>query len=475
MGWETVIGLEVHVQLRTRTKMFCGCSTQFGDPPNTNICPVCLGMPGALPVPNREAVCLGVRTALALGCRVQNVSAFERKSYFYPDLPKGYQISQFQLPLAISGILVIDGEGGQRSIGISRLHLEEDAGKSVHDRIPGKTAVDFNRSGIPLAEIVSEPDLRTPEEARSYLTSLKQLLQYLDVSDCNMEAGSLRVDANLSVREAGGELGTKQELKNLNSFSGVVRALTMLGDRQIELLERGQVVEQQTFTVEKSGLRIMRAKEVSPDYRYFPDPDLPPLNLESAGISVEAERASLPELPWVRSARIREEYGLSAYAADVLTGSVKLADYFESVPKSSVASKEVANWVMDSVLADVKSHEGEFRVSADRLGELVELVVTGKVSKRAGKEVFAALAESSEEPVVVAARLGLLQVSDDAQLAVWVEKTLEAHREHVERYRAGETKLMDFFMGLALNESGGRANPKQLRTVLEKRLAVSDS
>jgi aspartyl-tRNA(Asn)/glutamyl-tRNA(Gln) amidotransferase subunit B len=345
----------------------------------------------------------------------------------------------------------------------------------VHDKIPGKTAVDFNRSGIPLAEIVSEPELQTPEEARSYLTSLKQLLRYLDVSDCNMEMGSLRVDANLSVRRAGEELGTKQELKNLNSFSGVVRALTLLRNRQIESLEHGRVVEQQTFTVERTGLRIMRAKEVSPDYRYFPDPDLPPLNLEAAGIDVEAERVSLPELPWVRSARIREEYGLTAYAADVLTGSVKLADYFESVPQDMVDSQEVANWVMDSVLADAKSHDGDFRVTSDRLGELVRLVVTGEMSKRAGKEVFKALAESSEEPAVIAERLGLLQVSDENQLAVWVEGVIEAQPEHVDRFRAGETKLLDFFMGRALNESGGRANPKRLRAILEERLRESDS
>jgi aspartyl-tRNA(Asn)/glutamyl-tRNA(Gln) amidotransferase subunit B len=468
MGWDTVIGLEVHVQLRTLSKMFCGCSTAFGDPPNTNVCPVCLGLPGALPVPNRAAICLGVRTALALDCTIQNVSIFERKSYFYPDLPKGYQISQFQRPLATSGGLAINSETGSRRIGLSRLHLEEDAGKSLHDRVPNNTAVDFNRSGVPLVEIVSEPELREPEEARAYLSSLKQVLRYLDVSGCNMEEGSLRVDANLSVRRPGDVLGVKQELKNLNSFAAVVRGLTLLRERQIECLERRESVELQTFTFDGNGLRATRTKEESHDYRYFPDPDLPPLVLDASGIDVETERASLPELPWDRRARFEETLGLPAYAAEVITSAAKLADYFEAVVRWYADAKTVANWILDAVMADRNTHGGEFRVHPKRLAELLAMIGDGRLSKRAGKDVFAVLAEKDEEPEHVAERMGLLQVSDDAQLKVWVDRVLDSYPQHVVRYHAGEVKLLDYFMGRAMEESEGRANPTRLRTVLQR-------
>ncbi len=470
MDWETVIGLEVHVQLRTRSKMFCGCSTAFGDPPNTNVCPVCLGLPGALPAPNRAAVCLGVRTALALDCTIQNVSIFERKSYFYPDLPKGYQISQFQRPLATSGSLVISTEAGPSPIGISRLHLEEDAGKSLHDAIPNRTAVDFNRSGVPLAEIVSEPDLRSPDDARAYLSSLKRLLQYLDVSDCNMEEGSLRVDANLSVRQVGDALGARQELKNLNSFSAVVRGLTLLRDRQVESVQCGDSVELQTFALDRSGLRVTRAKEESPDYRYFPDPDLPPLVLDASGIDVESERVALPELPRDRCIRFEGTFGLSGNDAEVITGAVELADYFEAVIDRGAHAKEAAHWVADSVMADAKVHGGEFRVHANRLAVLIAMVGDGKLSRRAGKEVFAALAETDEEPAEVAARLGLLQVSDQTQLRTWANEVLGSFPEQVARYHAGELQLLDYFMGRAMEVSKGQANPNRIRAVLEESL-----
>lgn len=470
MAWETVIGLEVHVQLRTRSKMFCSCSFVFGDPPNTHVCPVCLGLPGALPVPNIAAVRLGVRTALALDCVVYNASRFERKSYFYPDLPKGYQISQFQHPLAASGALTIAADAGSRRIGVNRLHLEEDAGKSLHDRIPAKTALDFNRSGVPLAEIVSEPDLRSPEEARGYLVSLKQLLQYLDVSDCNMEEGSLRVDANLSVRRPGEPLGTKQELKNLNSFASVVRGLALLRDEQIERLEGGCPVEMKTYMLESGQLRVMRTKEECHDYRYFPDPDLPPLVLDASGIDVDVERASLPELPSDRCARFAGALGLPKYEAEVLTSTPGLADYFEAVLVQQADVAEVSHWVMESVLANVKEHGGDFRVSPDRLAALIDIMNEGTVSRRAAKVVFAAIAEEDEEPSGVAARLGLTQIGDAEQLVVWVDSVLESNPDQVARYCAGETKLLGFFMGRVMDVSGGQAHPTKLRVLLERRL-----
>jgi len=450
--------------------MFCACSTAFGEPPNTNVCPVCLGLPGALPVPNRAAVRLGVRAALALGCSINDVSVFERKGYFYPDLPKGYQISQYQRPLATSGALKVNTDVGSQRIGVGRLHLEEDAGKSLHDLVPEHTAIDFNRSGVPLAEIVSEPELRSPEEARAYLTSLKQLLSYLDVSDCNMEEGSLRVDANLSVRRPGEKLGVKQELKNLNSFGGVVKGLSLLRESLLHSLEAGKSVTSQTFAFGEQGLRVMRDKEGSPDYRYFPDPDLPLLKLRESGIDVESERASLPELPWDRRCRFEESYDLTQYAAEVLTSSAKVADYFEAVIGGGADPKEASHWVMESVLADAKKHHGEYRVHPARLAELLSLVSNGKLSKRAGKEVFAALVVGDEAPAEVADRLGVMQVSGGAELHVWVDEILEAFPDHAARYRAGETRLLDFLMGRAMDASGGKANPARLRQALEERL-----
>jgi aspartyl-tRNA(Asn)/glutamyl-tRNA(Gln) amidotransferase subunit B len=470
MDWESVIGLEVHVQLRTRTKMFCGCSTSFGDPPNTHVCPVCLGLPGALPVPNGAAVRSGVRMGLALDCTIQNVSIFERKSYFYPDLPKGYQISQFQRPLATSGSLAIASEAGPRRIGVRRLHLEEDSGRSLHDRFPADTAVDFNRSGVPLAEIVSDPELRTPEEARGYLVSLKQLLQYLDVSDCNMEEGSLRVDANLSVRRSGQPLGTKQELKNLNSFAAVVRGLTLMCDQQVEWLKSGRTVERQTFRLANNELRVMRAKEESHDYRYFPDPDLPPLILDANGIDIEAERASLPELPWDRCTRFKEALGLASNAAEVLSSARELADYFETVVDREADAVDASHWVMDVVMADAKGHGGEYRVSPERLTALMDLVSDDTLSKRAAKVVFATMADTGEDPAIVAERLGLVQVSDIAQLTAWVDGVLESYPDQVARFCAGEAKLLGFFMGRVMDVSRGQANPTRLRTLLDERL-----
>jgi aspartyl-tRNA(Asn)/glutamyl-tRNA(Gln) amidotransferase subunit B len=472
MSWETVIGLEVHVQLDTRTKMFCGCRTTFGDPPNTNVCPVCLGLPGALPVPNGEAVRLGARAALALGCRVHPTSVFARKNYFYPDLPKGYQISQFDQPLATAGRVAFEsGERGRVEVGITRLHLEEDAGKLIHDRFPGKTAVDLNRAGIPLAEIVSEPDLRSPAEARAYLTVLRQILVYAQVSECSMEQGSLRVDANISLRRAGEpRLGTKAEVKNLNSFANVERALEAERARQIALLESGGHVEQVTllFNAATGQVKPLRSKEESHDYRYFPDPDLPPLVLSSSW--VDEQRAALPELPESRRSRLEGAFGLSPYDARVLTGEAALADYFESVVSAGVEPKIAANWVMGDVMTTY-NESGGFPVSAARLGALIGLVRDGVVSHQAGKRVYAELVRSDgEEPGAVAERLGLVQVSDEGALAGWVDEVLAAHPGEVARFREGEAKLMTFFVGQVMKRSRGKADPKGVQPVLAEKL-----
>jgi aspartyl-tRNA(Asn)/glutamyl-tRNA(Gln) amidotransferase subunit B len=467
VSWETVIGLEIHVQLKTRSKLFCACSTDFGDPPNTNVCPVCLGLPGALPVPNERAVRLAVRAALGLGCTVHQVSLFARKNYFYPDLPKGYQISQFEEPLATGGSLEVAG----RKIGIARLHLEEDAGKSLHDRFAELTALDFNRCGVPLIEIVTRPDLRSPQEARAFLASLKRLLEYLEVSDCNMEEGSLRVDANLSVHKPGQPLGVKQEVKNLNSFAAVERALSELRDLQVRTLESGQPIVLTTYTARSGELKAMRAKEESQDYRYFPEPDLPPLDLTAYGIDLEVERRQLPELPQARQSRFERQYGLPAYDAEVLTASRRIADYYEQVVEAGAAPKEAANWVMGPVLADANQHQGRLRIPPNRLAELLALVAQGALSQQAAKRLLPHLAESEEPVRRLAQSLGLLQVGDRDQLERWVEKVLQSHSREVRRFRGGEERLLAFFMGQVMKLSQGRADPKLVREILLERLS----
>ena len=470
MTWETVIGLEVHVQLATRSKMFCGCSAAFGGPSNTNVCPVCLGLPGALPVANLEAVRLATRAALGLEFTVHPKSFFARKNYFYPDLPKGYQISQFDRPLATNGRLLIKSrDRGDVTIGMARLHLEEDAGKSVHDLIPGRSAVDFNRSGVPLAEIVSDPDLRSPPEARAYLVALKQLLQYLDVSDCSMEEGHLRVDANLSVRPQGDPaLGIKQEVKNMNSFAAVERALEQLRDRQIRLLEGNGSVELTTFSAATGELRVMRTKEESHDYRYFPEPDLPPLTLADAWI--DAEGRALPELPATKRARLQEEYGIRPYDAEVLSATRDVADYFEAVITAGGDPQSATNWVMGAVLRDAKESNGALRVHPHRLAVLMDMVATSVLSNQAAKRVFAELTSTTEQPEDVAERLGLLQVSDAGKISAWIDSVLESRPAEVARFRNGETKLIEFFIGKVMQESEGKADPKRVREILSDKL-----
>jgi aspartyl-tRNA(Asn)/glutamyl-tRNA(Gln) amidotransferase subunit B len=476
--WEMVVGLEVHVQLKTRTKAFCRCSTSFGDPPNTNVCPVCLGLPGALPVLNERAVQLAVRAALALGCTVHDTSVFARKNYFYPDLPKGYQISQFDRPLATDGHLQIGirDDGTALRVGITRVHLEEDAGKSLHDRFPAATAIDLNRAGVPLIEIVSEPDMRSAREAGGYLRTLKQILEYMDVSDVSMEEGSLRVDANVSARRRGEtKLGQKTEVKNLNSFSGVERALEVEFARQAALLESGARIEQQTmlWDANAAAVRPARAKEGSHDYRYFPEPDLPPLIIDRA--MVDDAKEHLPELPAQRRARFEKDYRLAAYDVDVLTSSPALADYYEGVARRYGDAKVAANWVMGEVLAALK-HAGqtiaEFPVRPADLAGLLNLVRDATVTHTAAKQIFLEMVRSGDPPAHIAKKQGLLTVSDDAALRRWIDEVIAENPREAERLAAGEKKLQGVLLGAAMKKSKGSADPKRLAQLLAERFGT---
>jgi aspartyl-tRNA(Asn)/glutamyl-tRNA(Gln) amidotransferase subunit B len=473
-AWEMVVGLEVHVQLKTRTKAFCSCSADFGAAPNANTCPVCLALPGALPVLNERAVGLATRAALALNCTVQPVSIFARKNYFYPDLPKGYQISQFDKPLALDGWIEIGTRAGGSPIriGITRVHMEEDAGKSIHDRFPGVTAIDLNRSGVPLIEIVSEPDIRSAEQAGAYLRVLKQILEYVHVSDVSMEEGSLRVDANVSARRRGEtKLGTKTEVKNMNSFSGVERALEVEFTRHVGVLEAGGVVEQQTMLWDGATVRPARSKEGSHDYRYFPEPDLPPLILAAEWI--EQVRKDLPELPAARRARFVDDYELSEYDIEVLTANPRLADYYESVARAHGEPKAAANWVMGEVMATLKT-SGEdvarFRVRPADLASLLNLVRDGIVSHTAAKQIFSRMVATGDPPAQIAEREGLIKVDDDAQLAAWLDEVIAENPTEAERLRNGEKKLQGVLIGAVMKKSKGRADPRKLDQLLTARL-----
>ncbi len=473
--YEMVVGLEVHVQLKTRTKAFCGCSTDFGAPPNVNTCPVCLALPGALPVLNEKAVELAVRAALGLGCEINPISVFARKNYFYPDLPKGYQISQFDQPLATGGRIVIgkSEDGKDVQIGITRLHMEEDAGKSIHDRFPGETAIDLNRSGVPLIEIVSEPDLRSATDAGAYLRTLKQILQYLDVSDVSMEEGSLRVDANISVRPFGEtRLGTKTEVKNMNSFSAVERALDAEYERQCSLIDSGGKVEQQTLLWDavRETVRPSRSKEGSHDYRYFPEPDLRPLLLDQGWI--RDAKHKLPELPDARKKRLVEEYSIAAGEAEQLTATPALVDYYEGVARASNDGKAAYNWVMGEVLAALRASNTDIALFAVRpadLAQLLNLVRDGTVSHTAAKRVFAKMAETGKPAAQIAADEGLSQVGDESALTTWVDEVLQEHPEEAKRYLSGEKKLQGVLVGFVMKKSKGRADPKRVNQLLSSR------
>jgi len=472
--YELVVGLEVHCQLKTRTKLFCGCRTSFGDAPNQNTCPVCLALPGALPVLNARAVELGVRASLALGCTVHRVSVFARKNYFYPDLPKGYQISQFDRPLATGGSVETGlGRGDGARVALTRVHLEEDAGKSVHDRFAGMSAIDLNRAGTPLVEIVSEPEIRSAAAAGGYLRTLKQILEYTEVSDANMEEGSLRVDVNISVRPRGASaLGTKTEIKNLNSFSNVERAIEVEFARQCAVLESGQHVEQQTLLWDdvRNTTRPARSKEGSHDYRYFPEPDLPPLVLDSAWIG--GQREMLPELPAAKRARFAAQYGLASSEIEQLSVAPALAAHFEAVAGASGDPKRAANWLLGVLLASLNASGltvDTHPVSAQRLGVLIRLEADGVLSNSAARQLFGLLEREDAEPLALAKREGLLKVSDDDALCAWIEQVLAEFPAEATRFLAGEAKLQGVLVGHVMKKSKGAADPRKVNQLLAAR------
>jgi aspartyl-tRNA(Asn)/glutamyl-tRNA(Gln) amidotransferase subunit B len=475
--YEPVIGLEAHVQLATNTKIFCGCPTVFGAPPNTNVCPVCLGLPGALPALNRRAVELAIRAALALNCRVRPRSRFARKNYFYPDLPKGYQISQYDEPFAERGHLDIVVDGEVRRIGITRVHMEDDAGKSIHDGFRDSdrySYVDLNRSGTPLIEIVSEPDLRSPAEAYEYLSEIKQALQFTDVSTCDMEKGHLRCDANVSVRLKGAEkFGVKAEVKNLNSFRFLKQALDFEIARQVAIIERGERVAQETrlYDPNRGETFSMRSKEDAQDYRYFPEPDLIPLGI-GAEWAAEIE-ASMPELPSRRRARFAAEYGLRDYDAGVLTQSRALSDYFETAAKVSGDAKTAANWVMGDLLAALKAENRDIAdspVSAENLGALVKMIASGELSGKLAKEIFPQMFAAGEAPGAIAEREGLKQISDTGALDAVIADVIAANPKQVEQYRGGKTTVMNFLLGQAMKATRGQANVSLVTELLKQKL-----
>jgi aspartyl-tRNA(Asn)/glutamyl-tRNA(Gln) amidotransferase subunit B len=477
MEFEPVIGLEVHAQLKTQTKIFCGCSTAFGAPPNTHVCPVCLGMPGVLPVLNRDVLAFSLRMALATGCRVNRESRFARKNYFYPDLPKGYQISQYELPVAEHGeIHIATDDGGRRRIGITRIHMEEDAGKLVHDPDRPVSRVDLNRTGVPLIEIVSEPDLRTPEEAGAYLRKLRTIVRYLDICDGNLEEGSFRCDANISIRPAGTEaLGTRTELKNLNSFRNVEKAIAYEIQRQKELIADGGAVRQETrlWDPEHGRTSSMRGKEEAHDYRYFPDPDLLPVVVAEDWL--EAIRQDLPELPDARQQRFSAQYGLSDYDAARLAADRNLGDYFEACLAHAPAAKPAANWILGELTARLNADNRSIDaspVSPEQLGRLLTLIDEAVISGKIAKTVFEKMIETGQDPQVIVEANGLVQVSDTDELKAVVAKVLAAAPNEVAAYRQGKTKLMGFFVGQVMRETRGQANPKLVNEILERMLAA---
>jgi len=473
-NYEAVIGLEVHAQLLTESKAFAPVSTEFGGSPNTQVTPLCLGHPGTLPVLNENLVRYIIKMGLATNCEIARKSIFARKNYFYPDLPKGYQISQYETPICHDGHIGITADGYEKEIGITRIHMEEDAGKSIHDQDPFNTLIDLNRAGVPLIEIVSEPDIRTPKEAYEYLKRIKQIVQYLEICDGNMEEGSLRCDANVSVRPKGREkFGTRTELKNMNSFRNVERAIQYEIDRQIELIESGGKVVQQTllWDADKMKTRLMRTKEEAHDYRYFPEPDIPPVVVTDE--MLEDIKADLPEMPDVRKQRFVEEFNMSSDDAQTLTEDRYLADYYEEVLAHTDSPKTAANLILTEVLRTLNDRSisiGEFPISADRLAGLVELRENDKINSSAMTEIFDAMLENDKSAEDLAEEMNLVQVSDTGFLEPIVDEVIEDHPDEVERYRDGKKGLLGFFIGKVMQRSQGKANPELVREMISERL-----
>ncbi len=474
MEYEAVIGLEVHAHLLTASKIFCGCATSFGAPPNTHVCEVCLGMPGSLPVLNETAVEFALKMALATNCRVNPESVFARKNYFYPDLPKGYQISQYELPLAEHGYLSIKVEGQPRRLGITRIHLEEDAGKLIHSESRPVSFVDFNRTGVPLIEIVSEPDMRTPEEAVEYLKGLRNILVYLEICDGNMEEGSLRCDANISLRPVGQtELGTKTELKNMNSFRFVKAALEYEIKRQRALLAAGREIVQETRLWDTAANQTvsMRGKEEAHDYRYFPDPDLVPVRISAEWL--ERLTQHLPELPKARLQRFQTDYDLPEYDAEVLTSDKALADYFEAAVKEFPRPKQVSNWIMAELLRELKKAEAGIascRVTPVALAKMLALVERGTISGKLAKGVFEDMVATGRDPEAIIKEKGLTQISDTGALEAAAQEIIHAHPQEVANYKAGKTKVMGFFVGQLMKKTKGQANPQLANEIFQRLL-----
>ncbi len=474
MELEPVIGLEVHAQLLTKSKIFCGCSTTFGASPNLHTCPVCLAMPGVLPVLNKEVVEFTLRMALATHCHISPISRFARKNYFYPDLPKGYQISQYELPIARNGWLEIEGDEAPKRIRIHRIHMEEDAGKLIHDEFQPVSYVDFNRTGVPLMEIVSEPDIRSPREASGYLRALREILRYLEICDGNMEEGSFRCDANISLRPPGREqLGVKAEIKNLNSFKNVQKALEFEIRRQRTLLERGESIVQETrlWDAGRNVTVSMRGKEEAHDYRYFPDPDLVPVVVDESW--VEEVRQALPELPESKKERFSSQWGLPSHDAQVLISSRSLADYFEAVVKAFPRPKMASNWILSELLRELNRDERDMDacpITPQNLAELLQLIESGVLSGKIAKNVFQSMYETGDSPGNIVKKQGLIQVTDEGAIEAVIAEVLAENPEEVSRYQKGKEKLFGFFVGQVMKKTKGKANPQLVNDLLRKKL-----